>query len=330
LPGIFGSTQHYRLGLYFKKGQYIGFKEPTSALRRGFVTIIPQYKEGLVFKYGGHVGRKKPGFRLSIPIFNRVRKVDMRTVTMKVPRQELITKDNIIIKVDAVAFTQVTDPLKVVYNVEDYETAYRQVSAISFAEVLKNREEARKGVLEALCAMTVDWGIVVKAVKLKNIKINSSMIRALGRQAETERLKTARLIEASAESEASHMLVEAARKFKEAPIGLRLRELQTYSQVAAEKNIVMITDGNVDTGVARSLNYLCRFPNVKNLNNAAAENGREAFQSKQIDKNSESSLSTETSGEDTGKKGKDEFTRNDYADSNEATSAQSKDTIAYC
>ncbi|KAI4162391.1 MAG: hypothetical protein LQ342_003957 [Letrouitia transgressa] len=335
LRGTFANTQQYRPGLYFKIGPNIGFKEPASSLRRGFVTVIPQYNEGLLFRCGRHVGRKEPSLRLSIPIFNEVRKVDLRTATMQIPSQELITKDNITIQVDAVAFIEATDPLKVICNVENCETAVSeaaqtslrdQLSRASFSEVLNNREEAGKSVLEALCAMTADWGVVVKAVKLKNIKIDRSMIRAMARQAEAERLKLSRLIEASAEYEALHTLVEAAKKFEGAPIGLRLRELQTYLQVAAEKNMVMVIDGNVDTGVARGLNHLSRSPYVRNLNNPAAENGREV-QSKQTDKGSGSSLNTKTSNKDTGKEGKDKSHRND-ADSNEKISAQSKNTIA--
>ncbi|KAL9610823.1 MAG: hypothetical protein Q9167_004492 [Letrouitia subvulpina] len=242
-------------------------------------------------------------------MYSWVRKVDLRTWTMQIPSQELITKDNITIHVDAVAFAQVIDPLKVICNIEDCHTAVceaaqtslrDQLSRASFAEVLNNREEAGKGVLEALCAMTYDRGVTVKAVKLKNIKIDNSMIRAMARQAEAEKIKTARLIEASAEFEASKMLIEAARRFEEAPIGLRLRELQTYLQVAAEKNMVMIIDGKVGTSVAKGLNLLS--PYVKGLGNAAAENERQAIERKGVAKDSESSKDTNISGKDSGEK----------------------------
>lgn len=185
----------------------------------------------------------------------------MRTQSMQIPSQELMTRDNVTIHVDAVAFFQITKAQKALCAVTDCyasvsevaQTSLRgQLSNSTFDEVLHDREEAGKSILAALNEITSAWGVTIDAVKLKNIRIDPSMVRAMGRRAEAERIREARLIEASAEFESSKNLVEAAREFEKAPLGLRLRELQTYTQIAAEKNTVLVPS-NLQSGIVESL-----------------------------------------------------------------------------
>ncbi|KAI4181949.1 MAG: hypothetical protein L6R41_006300 [Letrouitia leprolyta] len=229
--------------------------------QRNFFTFVRPYEKGVLFKSGRYIGEKSSGFRLSIPVFHRTVRVDMRTQSMQIPSQELMTRDNVTIHVDAVAFFQITKAQKSLCAVIDYEASVSEVAQTSlrgqlsnstFDEVLHDREEAGKNILAALNEITSAWGVTVDAVKLKNIRIDPSMVRAMGRRAEAERIREARLIEASAEFESSKKLVEAAREFEKAPLGLRLRELQTYTQIAAEKNTVLVP-GNLQSGIVESL-----------------------------------------------------------------------------
>lgn len=171
----------------------------------------------------------------------------MRTRTMQIPYQELITKDNVTIHVDGVAFYGVVDAQKSLCNVEDLEIAVSeavqtsvrdQLSQAAFSSVLHDRESAGQNILSALCTLTTKWGVLVDAVKLKNIRVDESMIRAMGRVAEAERVRAARLIEAGAELDASRKLAQAGRELEVAggPYALKLREMQNQAQMAAERN----------------------------------------------------------------------------------------------
>ena len=234
---------------------------------RHFMTAVQQYERALVFKAGKYRTEKGPGLRFTFPVFHELRKVDMRMQTMQIPSQELMTRDNVTIHVDAVAFFKVCDPMKALCNVTDYagavneaaQTSLRdQLSRANFDEVLHDRDEAGKVILVSLYKITENWGVIVDALKLKNIQIDSTMIRAMGRRAEAERVREARGIEASAEVEASKKLVEAALEFEKAPLGLRLRELQTCTQMAAEANTTILIPTNVSTDVAQALTTLRR------------------------------------------------------------------------
>lgn len=234
---------------------------------RTFFTFVDQHEKGLLFKSGRYIGEKLPGFRLYVPLFHQIDSVDMRTQAMQIPSQELMTRDNVTIHVDAVAFFKITDAFKSLRAVKDCSAAVSeaaqtslrdQLSNATFDEVLHDREEAGKRIFAALNELTSAWGVSVDAVKLKNIRVDESMIRAMGREAEAERVRKARLIEASAEFESSKKLVEAAKEFEKAPLGLRLREMQNYAQIAAEKNMVMVIPANLDPGVAQALVTLNR------------------------------------------------------------------------
>ncbi|KZV73380.1 hypothetical protein PENSPDRAFT_682863 [Peniophora sp. CONT] len=234
---------------------------PSRTSARNFLTTVDQSETGLLFRFGEYVGTKEPGLRVSIPIINEVRKVDMRVHTLSIPPQELITRDNVTIHVDAVCFFRVVDPGKAILAVDDYRNAVNeaaqsslraQLSRATFSEALHDREEAGKVVLQALCRITEQWGVKADLVQLKNISIDQSMVRAMSRKAEAERIREARLIEADAEVRTAEKLAEAATYFDESPFAMRLRELQTYAQIAAEGNTVLIP-ANLSSSVATSM-----------------------------------------------------------------------------
>lgn len=233
---------------------------------RTFFSQVDSFEKALVFKSGRYAGEKSPGLRLDVPVLHELRKVDTRIQTLTVPPQELMTKDNVTIQVDAVSFFQVVDAQKALLNVVDYKLAVNeaaqttlrsQLSRSTFDELLSDREEAGQVVLAALQQVAEDWGVRVRSVQLKNVKIDPSMVRAMGRKAEAHRVRDARLIEADAEVQASRKLVEAAHSFDQAPLAMRLRELQTYAQIAAEGNTVLIP-ANMSQDVHQALTALRR------------------------------------------------------------------------
>ena len=200
----------------------------------------------------------------------------MRTQAMQIPSQELMTRDNVTIHVDAVAFFKIIDAFRALRAVKDYlgavsevaQTSLRgQLSNTTFNEVLHDREEAGKKILAALNITTSAWGVQIDSVQLKNIRIDKSMIRAMGRKAEAERVREARNIEASAEFESSIKLVEAAKQFERAPLALRLRELQTFTQISAEKNTVLMT-GSADSRYMEALVALKRREDLRERKDA--------------------------------------------------------------
>ena len=200
----------------------------------------------------------------------------MRTQATQIPSQELITRDNVTIHVDAVAFFKIIDAFRALRAVKDYlgavsevaQTSLRgQLSNTTFNEVLHDREEAGKKILAALNITTSAWGVQIDSVQLKNIRIDKSMIRAMGRKAEAERVREARNIEASAEFESSIKLVEAAKQFERAPLALRLRELQTFTQISAEKNTVLMT-GSADSRYMEALVALKRREDLRERKDA--------------------------------------------------------------
>ncbi|KAL7004977.1 hypothetical protein EMMF5_005463 [Cystobasidiomycetes sp. EMM_F5] len=217
--------------------------------RSFFWRTVEAYESGVVFRFGVKVDEKGPGFRLDLPLVHRLRTIDQRVQTLNVPPQDCMTSDNVTIHVDAVAFFEVVDASKAMLRIVDYKQAVfeaaqtslrSQLSRNTIDSLLKDREEAGHTVMAALQKVADDWGVRIHSVQLKNVKIDPSMVRAMGRKAEASRVREARIIEADAEVQASHKLVEAAQSLKNAPMAMRLRELQTYTQIAAEGNTVLI------------------------------------------------------------------------------------------
>ena len=213
------------------------------------IKMVYEYERAVIFRLGRLLGAKGPGLFFRIPIVDRFVKVDLRVVTIDVPKQRIVTKDNVTVDVDAVIYYRVMDPVKAVTAVENYiyatsllgQTVLRDVIGQSeLDELLTRREELNKRLTQILDVLTDPWGIKVTAVSIKDVSLPESMLRAMAKQAEAERERRSRIIIAEGELQASKIMAEAAKAYQEQPIALRLRELQTLIDIAREKNLVII------------------------------------------------------------------------------------------
>jgi regulator of protease activity HflC (stomatin/prohibitin superfamily) len=214
------------------------------------VRIIKQYERGLVFRFGRvREGIRGPGLAVILPGVDRLRKVNMQIVTMPIPAQEGITRDNVTVKVDAVVYFNVSDPVRAIVNVQDYLFAVLQVAQTSLRSVigksdlddlLSNRERLNQGLEVMIDSPALDWGIHIDRVEIKDVSLPESMKRSMSRQAEAERERRARVISADGELQASHKLAQAAATMADTPTALQLRLLETVVQVAAEKNSTLV------------------------------------------------------------------------------------------
>jgi regulator of protease activity HflC (stomatin/prohibitin superfamily) len=211
---------------------------------------IKQYEQGLVFRLGRVLEQSRgPGLTFIKPGIERLRKVNMQIVTMPVPAQEGITRDNVTVRVDAVVYFNVVDPRLATVNVQDYRTAVLLVAQTSLRSVigksdlddlLSNRERLNQGLELMIDSPALDWGIHIDRVEIKDVALPESMKRSMSRQAEAERERRARVISAEGELQASQKLAEAAATMAKAPAALQLRLLETVVQVAAEKNSTVV------------------------------------------------------------------------------------------
>jgi len=222
----------------------------TSAIR-----IVNEYERAVVFRLGRLVGAKGPGLILLIPFIDTMRKVDIRVITMDVPAQEVITKDNVTIKVNAVVYFKVFDPCKSVVNVLDFIRATSQIAQttlrsilgqVELDEVLSHREKINQELQHIIDEQTEPWGIKVSTVEVKDVELPQSMQRAMAKQAEAEREKRAKIIHASGEFEASKQLAQAASIIASEPATLQLRFLQTLTEIAVEKNSTILFPVPID------------------------------------------------------------------------------------
>ncbi len=213
------------------------------------VRIINQYERGVVFRLGKIHGVKEPGLRLIIPIIDQMRKVAMRTVTLPVDSQKVITKDNVSIDVAAVAYFQIQDPVKSVVEIENVVSATYQIAQTTVRnivgqsaldEVLSQTAKINEAIKGILDGATEKWGIYVSNVELKDIQLPDSMQRAMAKQAEAEREKRAKIIAAEGEQLSAAKLGEAADIIAAHPIALQLRNLQTLTEIATEKNSTIV------------------------------------------------------------------------------------------
>ncbi|BAN90815.1 slipin family protein [Aeropyrum camini] len=214
------------------------------------IKIVREYERAVIFRLGRLIGVKGPGLFLIIPFVDTLVKVDLRIVTVDIPEQRTITKDNVTVGVDAVVYYKVFDPEKAVVRIENYhyavvmlaQTTLRDViGQVELDDLLTKREEINKKLQEILDQLTDPWGIKVTAVTIKEVKLPESMLRAMAKQAEAERWRRARIIEAEGERQAAKIMAEAAEFYEKHPAALRLRELQTLIEVAKEKNLVVVT-----------------------------------------------------------------------------------------
>ncbi|MDZ7333007.1 MAG: slipin family protein [candidate division KSB1 bacterium] len=222
----------------------------TSAIR-----IFREYERGVVFRLGRLVGAKGPGLVLIIPIVDRVVRVSLRTIAMDVPPQDVITKDNVSVKVNAVLYFRVIDPAKAIVEVEDYLFATSQLAQttlrstlgmVELDDLLSEREKINRELQSIIDHHTDPWGIKVTLVEVKHIDLPQEMQRAIARQAEAERERRAKVIHAEGEFQASQRLADAARVIAKQPMAMQLRFLQTLTEVAAENNSTTIFPVPID------------------------------------------------------------------------------------
>ncbi|MGC9537840.1 slipin family protein [Streptomyces sp. UG1] len=212
--------------------------------------VVKQYERGVVFRLGRLRSQVRgPGFTMIVPGVDKLRKVNMQIVTMPVPAQEGITRDNVTVRVDAVVYFKVTSPADAVVRVEDYRFAVSQMAQTSLRSIigkselddlLSNRERLNQGLELMIDSPAVEWGVTIDRVEIKDVSLPETMKRSMARQAEADRERRARLINADAELQASKKLAEAAHQMADTPAALQLRLLQTVMAVAAEKNSTLV------------------------------------------------------------------------------------------
>ncbi len=209
------------------------------------VKVLNEYERGVIFRLGRIIGAKGPGLIILIPVVDKMIRVDLRTVTMDVPPQDVITRDNVTIKVNAVVYFRVLEPNRAVIEVENYllatsklaQTTLRSIlGQVELDELLAQREEINHKLQTILDAQTEPWGVKVSNVEVKQIDLPVEMQRAMARQAEAERERRAKIIAAEGELQASQKLSEAAQIMEVRPMTLQLRYLQTIAEIASEKS----------------------------------------------------------------------------------------------
>lgn len=214
------------------------------------VRVIQQFERGVVYRFGQVQTRvREPGLTLLVPVADRLQKVNMQIITMPVPAQDGITRDNVTVRVDAVIYFKVADPVRAAVDVQDYMSAIGQVAQTSLRSIigksnlddlLSNREHLNDGLELMIDSPALGWGIHIDRVEIKDVILPDSMKRSIARQAEAERERRARVITADGELQASQKLAAAAAVMSEQPAALQLRLLQTVVEVAAEKNSTLV------------------------------------------------------------------------------------------
>ncbi|MCB0072761.1 MAG: slipin family protein [Caldilineaceae bacterium] len=216
---------------------------------RASIKVVPEYERGVIFRLGRVGGAKGPGLFFIIPIIDQMLKVDMRVVTLDVPTQETITKDNVTVKVNAVCYFRVMDPVAAVVNVSNYLLATQQIAQTTLRSVLgqselddllAQRDKINLRLQQIIDDQTEPWGIKVSVVEVKDLELPESMKRSMARQAEAEREKRAKIIHAQGELRAAQELSEAAQLMSQADGALQLRYLQTLNEIAAENNSTIV------------------------------------------------------------------------------------------
>ncbi len=213
------------------------------------IKIVQEYERGVIFRLGRLVGPRGPGLFFIIPFVDRMVKVDLRVVTLDIPSQECITRDNVTVKINAVVYYRVIDPARAIVQVEDYrratwniaQTTLRNVIGQSeLDELLAHRERINEKLQRIIDEQTEPWGVKVSIVEVKDVELPQGMQRAMARQAEAEREKRAKIIHAEGEFQAAQQLAEAAKVVSTQPAAIQLRYLQTLTEIAVEKNSTII------------------------------------------------------------------------------------------
>jgi regulator of protease activity HflC (stomatin/prohibitin superfamily) len=213
------------------------------------VRILREYQRGVVFSLGRFTGVKGPGLILLIPFVQQMVRVDLRTIVLDVPTQDVISHDNVSVHVNAVVYFRVIDPQKAIIQVEDFHNATSQLAQTTLRsvlggheldEMLAERERLNTDIQEILDKRTDAWGIKIANVEIKHIDLDESMVRAIAKQAEAERERRAKVINAKGELEASANILEAAQKLSQNELGIQLRYLQTMSDISNDKTNTMV------------------------------------------------------------------------------------------
>jgi len=219
------------------------------------IRVLREYERGVIFRLGRLIAAKGPGLFFLIPVVDRMVKVSLRTVVLDVPPQDIITKDNVSVKVNAVVYFRVIDPSKAIVEVEDYLYATSQLSQTTLRsilgqaeldELLSSREKINEELQSILDTHTDPWGIKVSQVEIKHVDLPQEMQRAMAKQAEAERERRAKVINAEGEFQAATKLAQAAEIMNKEPITIQLRFLQTLREVAAENNSTTIFPVPID------------------------------------------------------------------------------------
>jgi regulator of protease activity HflC (stomatin/prohibitin superfamily) len=211
--------------------------------------ILNEYERGVMLTLGRYSGVKGPGIVIVFPVLQQLRKVDLRVVVFNVPKQDVITRDNVSVKVNAVVYFRVVDPGKSILQVENFFEATSQVAQTTLRSVLgqhdmddllSQRDKLNADVQQILDQSTENWGIKVSNVEIKDVDLDESMIRAMAKQAEAERTRRAKIIHAEGESQAAQGLVQAAESLARAPTAMQLRYLQTLADISHEKTQIIV------------------------------------------------------------------------------------------
>lgn len=213
------------------------------------IKILKEYERGVVFRLGRIIDLKGPGLVIIWPVIDKLVKVSLRTVTMDVPPQDIITRDNITVKVNAVVYFRPMEPIKAITEVEDFYYATSQIAQTTLRSILgqstlddllSKRDELNAELQKVIDTQTEPWGVKVTTVEVKNVDLPTEMMRAIAKQAEAERERRAKIIHAEGEFQASQKLADAAKIIASEPVTLQLRYLQTLTEIATEKNSTII------------------------------------------------------------------------------------------
>ncbi len=220
------------------------------------IKILREYERGVIFTLGRFYKVKGPGLIIVIPVIQQMVRVDLRTIVMDVPTQDVISYDNVSVKVNAVIYYRVIDPERAIINVERFMEATSQLAQTTLRsvlgkheldEMLSERDKLNEDIQQILDRQTDGWGVKVSNVEIKHVDLDESMIRAIAKQAEAERQRRAKVIHAEGEQQAAQKLVEAAEKLAESENAIQLRYLQTLTDIAGEKNSTIVFPVPIDT-----------------------------------------------------------------------------------